>query len=109
LLDAQDRCKIRTVGQRLTEQHAQSPFQLVTVGNVVKQVEFGAMNEIGIKMRVRNSEVFSTLNPMIAARCLVGSVIEALRCWLEESPTDRMSAVEAARAVVDFNSRSLLR
>jgi len=56
-----------------------------------------------------NPEVFSTVNPAIAARCLVGAVLEALCCWLEESPNDRMSAAEVARAVVDFNSRALRR
>jgi AcrR family transcriptional regulator len=61
------------------------------------------------KALLANPEVFSTLNPVIAARCLVGAVIEALCCWLEESPNDRMSATEVARAVVDFNSRALLR
>jgi hypothetical protein len=59
--------------------------------------------------KVLNPEIFSTVNPVIAARCLVGSVIEALCCWLEERPNDRMSAAEVARAVVDFNSRALLR
>jgi AcrR family transcriptional regulator len=61
------------------------------------------------KTLLANPEVFSTVDPVIAARCLVGSVIGALRCWLEESPNDRMSAVEVARAVIDFNSRALLR
>jgi AcrR family transcriptional regulator len=56
-----------------------------------------------------NPEVFSTVNPAIAARCLVGAVLEALCCWLEEDPNDRMSAADVARAVVDFNSRALLR
>lgn len=54
-------------------------------------------------------EVFSTVNPAIAARCLVGAVLEALCCWLEEGPNDPISATEFARAVVDFNSRALLR
>lgn len=56
-----------------------------------------------------NPEVFSTLNPKIASRCLVGSVVETLSCWLEESPNDRMPPAEVARAVIDFNSRALLR
>jgi len=61
------------------------------------------------KTLLANPEVFSTANPVIAARCLVGSVFETLCSWLEESPNDRMSAVEVARTVVDFNSRALLR
>jgi len=61
------------------------------------------------KTLLASPEIFSTINPVIAARCLVGSVFEALYCWLEENPNDRISAAEIARAIVDFNSRALLR
>jgi TetR/AcrR family transcriptional regulator, fatty acid metabolism regulator protein len=61
------------------------------------------------KTLLANSKIFSAVNPLIDARCLVGSVFEALGCWLKESPNDRMSVTEVARAVVDFNSRALLR
>ncbi len=61
------------------------------------------------KTLLANPEVFSTVNPVIAARCLVGSVFEALCCWLEEAPNDRMSVDEVAHAVSDFNSRALSR
>jgi AcrR family transcriptional regulator len=61
------------------------------------------------KTLLANPEVFSAVNSSIAARCLVGSVFEALCYWLEESPNDRLSTAEVARAVVDFNSRALLR
>jgi AcrR family transcriptional regulator len=56
-----------------------------------------------------NPGVFSIVDPVIAARCLVGSVVEALCSWLEESQNGRISPAEVARAVVDFNSRALLR
>jgi len=45
---------------------------------------------------------FSVSAPVIAARCLVGAVFEALCSWLEENPGDRQSAAEVARAVADF-------
>jgi AcrR family transcriptional regulator len=44
-------------------------------------------------------EASSLVNPAIAARCLVGAVFESLCSWLEESPADRPSAAEVARAV----------
>jgi len=61
------------------------------------------------KTMLANPEVFSTGNPAVAARCVVGSVCEALCCWLEESPNNRLSAAEVACAVVDFNYRASLR
>jgi len=61
------------------------------------------------KTLLANPQRFSAVNPAIAARCLVGSVVEALCGWLEESPNDRVSPAELARAVVDFNSRALSR
>ena len=52
---------------------------------------------------------FSVSTPLIAARCLVGAVLESLCSWLEESPNDRQSAAEVARAVADYNSRAIRR
>jgi AcrR family transcriptional regulator len=75
----------------------------------VRRAIFGQQADECRKTLLANSEVFSAVNPLIDARCLVGSVFEALGCWLEESPNDRMSVAEVARAVVDFNSRALLR
>jgi AcrR family transcriptional regulator len=43
------------------------------------------------KTLLANPDVFSAMNPSIAARCLVGSVFEVLCCWLEES-TNRSGA-----------------
>jgi AcrR family transcriptional regulator len=50
---------------------------------------------------------FSVSAPLIAARCLVGAVFESLYNWLEESPIDRQSAAEVARAVADYNMRAI--
>jgi AcrR family transcriptional regulator len=49
----------------------------------------------------------SVFAPVIAARCLVGAVFESLYNWLEESPNDRQSAAEVARAVADYNLRAI--
>jgi AcrR family transcriptional regulator len=54
-------------------------------------------------------EVFLAANPLIAARCVVGSVFETLYSWLEESPDERLPVADVARAVVDFNIRALRR
>jgi len=51
----------------------------------------------------------SVANPAMAARCLVGAVYESLCFWLEEPPGQRLPALEAARAVADYNSRALRR
>jgi AcrR family transcriptional regulator len=75
----------------------------------IRRIIFWQQADECCRALLANPEVFSTVNPIIAARCLVGSVIEALCCWLEEAPNDRMSAVDVALAVVDFNSRALLR
>jgi len=61
------------------------------------------------RILIASTPQFLTVNPLISARCLVGSVVEVLRCWLEESPNDRLSPADLARAVVDFNLRALLR
>ena len=54
-------------------------------------------------------DAFSVSAPVIAARCLVGAVFEAVCGWLEESPSDRPAAAEVARAVADYNSRAIRR
>jgi TetR/AcrR family fatty acid metabolism transcriptional regulator len=53
--------------------------------------------------------LFAVQDPVIAARCLVGSTFEALYCWLEENPESRMPAVEVARAVAQFNTQAVKR
>ncbi|MGA2171223.1 MAG: TetR/AcrR family transcriptional regulator [Terracidiphilus sp.] len=50
---------------------------------------------------------FSVENPVIAARCLVGTVFESLYGWLEQSSTDRPPVAEVARLVADYNSRAI--
>lgn len=54
-------------------------------------------------------ESTAVADPAIASRCLVGAVFEALYSWLEESPADRLSAVDVARAVADYNICALRR
>lgn len=50
---------------------------------------------------------FSMMDPIIAARCLVGAVYESLYSWLEEDPAHRQPAEVVARAVADYNIRAL--
>ena len=49
----------------------------------------------------------ATVNPSIAARCLVGAVFESLYAWLESSDCDRPSAAAVARVTADYNVRAL--
>jgi AcrR family transcriptional regulator len=51
--------------------------------------------------------VFSVMDSIIAARCLVGAVYESLYSWLEEDPAHRQPAEIVARAVADYNIRAL--
>lgn len=74
----------------------------------MRRVILGRQADDFCEALLAHPEVFSTVNPVIAARCSVGSVIEALGCWLEEDPSDRQPAAEVARAVVDFNFRALV-
>ena len=54
-------------------------------------------------------EVYSTENPEIAARCVVGAVYEAAFSWLEEDVDKRLPAQEVARLIATFNQRALRR
>jgi len=50
---------------------------------------------------------FTSTNPAIGARCLVGAVCESLYSWLESSESERLPADTVARAVADYNVRAL--
>lgn len=52
-------------------------------------------------------EAFHYKNAAIAAQCLVGAVYEALCHWLEQSPAERLPALEVARIVADYNIHAL--
>jgi AcrR family transcriptional regulator len=52
-------------------------------------------------------DVFAVEDTTIAARCMVGSVFEALHRWLEEDPETRMPIAEVARAVNHFNTKAV--
>ena len=49
----------------------------------------------------------SSIDPAIAARCLVGGVYEALYSWLDQDPAHRPPAEDVACAVADYNTRAL--
>jgi AcrR family transcriptional regulator len=52
-------------------------------------------------------ELFRVENMTVAERCVVGSVFEALYCWLDEDPVARMLAADVARAVGQFNAQAV--
>jgi AcrR family transcriptional regulator len=47
-------------------------------------------------------------NTAIAARCLVGAVLESLCTWLESTGAERLPADVVARVVADYNVRALM-
>jgi TetR/AcrR family transcriptional regulator, fatty acid metabolism regulator protein len=49
----------------------------------------------------------TTVNPAIAARCLVGAVFESLYAWLESPDSERPPAATVARVVANYNMRAL--
>lgn len=51
--------------------------------------------------------LFRVENMTIAERCIVGSALEALYCWLDENSKTRMPAADVARAVAQFNSQAV--
>jgi len=52
-------------------------------------------------------EAFQYADAYVAAQCLVGAVYESLCTWLEQSPEQRLPAVDVARLVADYNTRAL--
>ncbi len=48
-----------------------------------------------------------TMDPALAAQCIVGATFEVLYRWLEQDPADRPPALEMARAVADYNMRAI--
>lgn len=54
-------------------------------------------------------EVFSVGDPIVASRCLVGAVYEALCSWLEQPESQRLPVHEVARFVADYNTRALVK
>jgi AcrR family transcriptional regulator len=52
-------------------------------------------------------ELFRVENMAVAERCIVGSALEALYCWLDEDPEARMLTEDVARAVGQFNSQAV--
>ncbi len=48
-----------------------------------------------------------TMDPALAAQCIVGATFEVLYRWLEQDPVDRPPALEMARAVADYNMRAI--
>jgi AcrR family transcriptional regulator len=55
------------------------------------------------------AEAFSGVDPVVAARCLVGAVFESLYSWLEQSPAERPPAAKVASAVAEYNCRAIQR
>lgn len=54
-------------------------------------------------------EVFSVGDALVAARCLVGAVYEALCSWLEQPELQRLPVHDVARYVADYNTRAMLK
>ena len=52
-------------------------------------------------------DLFGSENTTVTKRCIAGSALEALYCWLDENPNTRMSAADVARAVARFNSQAI--
>jgi AcrR family transcriptional regulator len=62
-----------------------------------------------LEIMASRPDAFCQMNPVIAARCLVGAVFESLYSWLEQNPIDRPPAGEVALAVADYNLRAIQR
>ncbi|WP_420238978.1 TetR/AcrR family transcriptional regulator [Telmatobacter bradus] len=54
-------------------------------------------------------DVFFVYDALVAARCLVGAVYEALCSWLEQPEAQRLPVHDVARYVADYNTRALLK
>ena len=52
-------------------------------------------------------DVLAPIDPVLAARCWVGSVYESVFHWLEQPAGERQPAQAVARAVADFNLRAI--
>jgi AcrR family transcriptional regulator len=88
----------------IVESSGLSPrLEMVRRGNLNQIAE-----QVSHSLEMASASLF-VANPAMAARCLVGAVYESLRFWREEPPAERLPALEAARAVADYNSRALRR
>lgn len=105
------RCAVESVIQHLARNPLEARILIVESSGLSLQLEKVRRDLIRqhtgkfCQMMESCPDAFSKVNPLVAARCLMGAVFESLYCWLEQNPLDRPSVEEVAEAVVWLSTK----